>query len=159
MNSPPPPESDSSKLPIFARRRSRIPVKSWPRLFQNLRASRETELASEYPLHVATAWIGNTARIAERHYLQIPDAHYKQAVRTDKAAQNTAHLAQKAAQYRAAGSRKQSHATPQRSAEKAFLPLCAGECGSLREPGLEMEGIEPSFPRCDRGVLPLHHIP
>ncbi len=22
-----------------------------------------------------------------------------------------------------------------------------------------MEGIEPSFPRCDRGVLPLHHIP
>ena len=24
---------------------------------------------------------------------------------------------------------------------------------------MEMKGIEPSFPRCDRGVLPLHHIP
>jgi hypothetical protein len=24
---------------------------------------------------------------------------------------------------------------------------------------MEMMGIEPIFPRCDRGVLPLHHIP
>ena len=24
---------------------------------------------------------------------------------------------------------------------------------------LETKGIEPSFPRCDRGVLPLHHVP
>ena len=24
---------------------------------------------------------------------------------------------------------------------------------------VETKGIEPSFPRCDRGVLPLHHVP
>ena len=24
---------------------------------------------------------------------------------------------------------------------------------------LETKGIEPSFPRCDRGVLPLHYVP
>ena len=24
---------------------------------------------------------------------------------------------------------------------------------------METKGIEPSFPRCDRGVLPLHHVP
>lgn len=48
------------------------PQAGWPRLFQNLRSSAETELASKYPLHVATYWIGNTARIAERHYLQVP---------------------------------------------------------------------------------------
>ena len=81
----------------------RAGLKSWPRLFQNLRASRETELASEYPLHVATAWISNTARIAERHYLQIPDAYYERAVklpdRIEKAAQN-------AAQHPAANSSK-----------------------------------------------------
>ena len=29
-------------------------------------------------------------------------------------------------------------------------------CHSRR---LETKGIEPSFPRCDRGVLPLHHVP
>jgi hypothetical protein len=24
---------------------------------------------------------------------------------------------------------------------------------------METMGIEPTFPRCDRGVLPLHHVP
>lgn len=31
---------------------------SWPKLFQNLRASRATELASEHPAHVAATWLG-----------------------------------------------------------------------------------------------------
>jgi integrase len=39
----------------------------WPRLFQNMRASRETELTAEYPLHVVCAWIGNWALIAKKH--------------------------------------------------------------------------------------------
>lgn len=29
----------------------------WPRLLHNLRASRETELAGEFPLHVVTRWL------------------------------------------------------------------------------------------------------
>ena len=29
-------------------------------------------------------------------------------------------------------------------------------CHSRR---METKGIEPSFPRCDRGVLPLHYVP
>jgi integrase len=36
----------------------------WPKLYQNLRASRETELAAAYPLHVVCAWIGKSALIA-----------------------------------------------------------------------------------------------
>jgi hypothetical protein len=40
-----------------------------PRLFHNLRASRETELAQEYPLHVVTGWLGNTPKVALKHYL------------------------------------------------------------------------------------------
>jgi len=65
----------------------RAGLKPWPRLFQNLRSSRETELASEFPLHVATAWIGNTARIAERHYLQVPDNFYERALAQNAAQQ------------------------------------------------------------------------
>jgi hypothetical protein len=72
---------------------ARAGLEPWPRLFQNLRSTRETELASEYPLHVVTYWIGNTARIAAEHYLQIPDEVY------EKAAQNAAHEAQKQAQH------------------------------------------------------------
>src|SRR5262245_43642696 len=51
----------------------------WPKLFQNMRASRETELAQTFPLHVV-AWIGNSARIAATHYLQVMEADFQRAV-------------------------------------------------------------------------------
>jgi hypothetical protein len=46
-------------------------------MLQNLRATRETELCEQFPLHVACAWIGNSATIAARHYLQTTDEHPK----------------------------------------------------------------------------------
>ncbi|MHB9044497.1 MAG: tyrosine-type recombinase/integrase [Pirellulales bacterium] len=58
----------------------RAGVREWPRLFQNMRASRETELAQQYPLHVVTAWIGNSAMIAAQHYLQVTDQDFTNAI-------------------------------------------------------------------------------
>ncbi len=52
----------------------------WPRLFHNLRATRETELASEHPLHVVCEWIGNSSRVAREHYLQVTDEHFARAL-------------------------------------------------------------------------------
>ena len=52
----------------------------WPKLFQNLRATRETELADHFPMHVACAWIGNSRAVAMKHYLQVTDDHFRQAV-------------------------------------------------------------------------------
>ena len=46
----------------FNRILKRAGLVPWPRLFHALRASRETELAKDYPLHVVTAWLGNTPR-------------------------------------------------------------------------------------------------
>ncbi len=57
----------------FKRIIDRAKVTPWPRLWQNLRASRETELAQEYPEYVVCAWIGNSQRVARKHYLSIPD--------------------------------------------------------------------------------------
>lgn len=54
-----------------------IPV--WPKLFQNLRSTRETELAETYPIHVVCQWIGNSPRIAARHYLQVTEDHLRRA--------------------------------------------------------------------------------
>ena len=68
----------------------------WPKLFQNLRSSRETELAKDFPIHVVCAWIGNTAAIAQKHYLQVTDRDFDRAAKMDSAnysaqtAQNTA---------------------------------------------------------------------
>src|SRR5262245_48864053 len=52
----------------------------WPKLFHNLRASRETELAAAYPIHVVCEWIGNTAAIAAKHYLTVREEDYQRAV-------------------------------------------------------------------------------
>lgn len=54
----------------------------WPRLWQNLRASRQTELTEQFPAHVVSAWLGNAERIAAQHYLQVLDTHFQKAART-----------------------------------------------------------------------------
>ena len=55
-------------------------LKAWPKLFQNLRATRETELAETFPLHVVCAWLGNSRPVAIKHYLQVTDEHFRKAV-------------------------------------------------------------------------------
>lgn len=55
---------------------ARAGLRAWPRLFQNLRASCATELVQRFPAHVVGAWLGHSVAIAERHYLQIRDAHF-----------------------------------------------------------------------------------
>ncbi|MFM7095952.1 MAG: integrase, partial [Gemmataceae bacterium] len=51
-------------------------IKPWPKLFVNLRSSRETELVERFPLHVVTEWIGHTPEIAAKHYLQVLEQHW-----------------------------------------------------------------------------------
>jgi len=57
----------------------RAKLKAWPKLFQNLRSTRETELADEYPLQAVTAWMGNSQLVAAKHYLQLRDEHFDRA--------------------------------------------------------------------------------
>ena len=57
----------------------RAGVEPWPKLFHNLRSTRETELAETHPLHVDCAWIGNSQPIAAKHYLQVTDEHFRLA--------------------------------------------------------------------------------
>ena len=64
----------------FERILRRAGVRAWERLFHNLRGSRETELTEQFPLHVVCGWIGNSALIAARHYLQVTDDHFAKAV-------------------------------------------------------------------------------
>ncbi|MCA9190600.1 MAG: site-specific integrase [Planctomycetales bacterium] len=40
----------------------------WPRLMQNLRATRETELLAKYPAKDVTSWLGNSPSVATKHY-------------------------------------------------------------------------------------------
>ena len=61
----------------------------WPKLFQNLRSSRETELTESFPVHVVCKWIGNSPKVAAAHYLQTTEAHFERA--TTGAVHNAVH--------------------------------------------------------------------
>jgi DNA invertase Pin-like site-specific DNA recombinase/integrase len=64
----------------FGRIILRAGLTPWPRLLHALRASCETELAAEHPLHVVTQWLGNTPRIAMQHYLTVTQADLDKAI-------------------------------------------------------------------------------
>jgi hypothetical protein len=52
----------------FQRIIKRAGEEHWPKLFHNLRASRETELMHEYDLATVCKWIGNSPEVAAKHY-------------------------------------------------------------------------------------------
>ncbi len=60
-------------------RRANLP--QWPRLFHNMRASCETDLMQDHGIHVVTAWLGNTPKIALQHYLQTLERDFEKAIR------------------------------------------------------------------------------
>jgi hypothetical protein len=53
-------ESTQNLRSTFAKIRKRAGLKPWPKPFQNLRSTRETELAEVFPLQAVTSWIGNS---------------------------------------------------------------------------------------------------
>ena len=90
----------------FERILARAGITPWPRLFHNLRASRETELMREYDLATVCKWIGNSPEVAAKHYASSVDlnADFQRAA-------GLPHEAQQKAQ--------------QSAAEKAVQPMTA----------------------------------
>lgn len=103
----------------------------WPKLFHNLRASRQTELAERYPIHVVCAWLGNSARIAGEHYLQVTEAHYQQA-------------AQIPAQSAAEGGCQGETGFPAGNEERPCCQGLAPKVNSSQDLSLPLVGIEPT---------------
>ena len=54
----------------------RAGVTPWPRLWHNLRASRQTELEGQFPSHVVCARLGNSEAVARKHYLQVREVDF-----------------------------------------------------------------------------------
>ena len=57
----------------------RAGVSGWPRLFHSMRASRQTELQRDLPLHVVCSWLGNSPRIAQQSYLLVTEDDFAKA--------------------------------------------------------------------------------
>ncbi len=54
-------------------------LEPWPKLWHALRASAETDLVSQFPVHVVAAWLGNSPAVAAKHYLMVTDADFERA--------------------------------------------------------------------------------
>ena len=109
----------------FERIVSRAGLEPWPRLFHNLRSSRETELLEEFPVHVVAGWMGHDAKVSLKHYAQTTEDHFQRAA---GGAQSGAVVAQKAAQQSAVGNRGESKSSPENEEGEA---LTASPCESL----------------------------
>ncbi|MCR9293911.1 MAG: site-specific integrase, partial [bacterium] len=51
----------------------------WPKVCQQLRSTRRTELDAEFPPHVVNEWLGHDSTTAERHYQQVTPEHLSRA--------------------------------------------------------------------------------
>jgi integrase len=63
----------------FAKLLAKAKVPEWGRLFHSMRASRQTELEREFPIHVVCSWIGNSPTIAQKSYLLVTKADFARA--------------------------------------------------------------------------------
>jgi integrase len=61
------------------RKMEKAGIAPWPKLWHALRARAETDLAARFPIHVVAGWLGNTPKIAAKHYLMTTDADFDSA--------------------------------------------------------------------------------
>ena len=120
----------------------RAGLKPWPKLFQNLRSTRETELAEQFPLHVVCQWIGSTVAVAAKHYLQVTDEHFARAGQGDAAnTESDVKATQIPTSYSAAccGAQKQKPLT-----ESGVMRSKSDCCDSLRSQKVPRRGLQTS---------------
>ena len=112
----------------------RAGLEPWPRLFHNLRSSRETELLEQFPVHVVAQWMGHDAKVSLKYYAQTTEDHFDRAA---GGAESGARAAQKPAQQAAAGHRRERKSSPENEAGEA---VDASPCGSLHLPASSSSG-------------------
>ncbi len=125
--------------PHFRRIIKRAGLLPWERTWHNLRASRQTELASSFPLHTVCAWIGNSKAIAAGHYLQVTDADWHRATVAEKAAAIPATKARTSDQKRP----EPKTQNPQNSRELVGVRV---GCEPLETGLVGRAGLEPATP-------------
>lgn len=64
----------------FKRIIKRAGLKPWPRLFHNLRSTRQSELTRTNPEYAVCRWLGNSPTVARKNYLQVSPADFDRAL-------------------------------------------------------------------------------
>lgn len=118
----------------------RAGLEPWPKLFQNCRSTRETELfkLTNGNIKAVCSWIGNSPEVAMQHYAQVTDADYREAAKMTIVNQGEQAM-QNPMQQDAKSCRTASHEQP----DDTDVTLCgcdtkpqnAAGCDNLQEDG------------------------
>ena len=124
----------------------RAGLSPWPKVFQNLRSTRQTELTDEgYPLQTVCAWLGNSQPVAMKHYLQVHDEHFARAIRggVETGAESGAPVVHFPVQQAAASHCTESHEEKEPVESNGVMHDHATECKSVQIDPMGDTGLEP----------------
>lgn len=132
-------EANTNMRTQFTRIIARAGLKPWPKLFHNLRATRQTELAQQFPAHVVSDWLGNSVAVGVEHYLRTMDSDFERAVLMP------VKVSQKVSQSDAAG-----HIEPLQTKKPHLLNSGASSafalsCTSVQDNMMTLGRFEPPF--------------
>ena len=133
---------------------ARAGLKPWPKLFHNMRSSRQTELLDKHPVKAVCDWLGNSEAIAMEHYAQVTTDHFQAAatqptgpmpasVQNAGEAESEAAAKQNAKQQSAAIARMTTRATRDTPTEPGVLQIVSASCDALRRGRMGGRGLEP----------------
>ena len=117
----------------------------WPRLFHNLRASRQTELENQFPTHVVCQWMGNTPKVAGKHYLQTTEDHFQMAAQgvAETVAVHPKKCAESVAVHQSTQEQERTKAPVETEAFRSDVVFCESSGNSPAPP----VGLEPTTKR------------
>ena len=124
---------DSSYGTLLTKKLKAAKITPWPKPWQNLRSTCETELVETFPIQVVCAWLGNSPMVAQKHYLQVTDDHFAKAV-------------QNPVQQNAETPREESQGVHGNDTNVNELREFATSCIPLRGLPMGDEGLEPPTP-------------
>ena len=126
--------------------RGLITGKPWPRLFQNLRASCETDWVEKHPAHECAAWLGHSPAIAAAHYLQARNHHFEAVVNAGRksSAESSAPTAQNRAQQASATSRNEPQDGTETNRSPRVITVLPNKTGVVYKRIVGPVGLEPT---------------
>jgi len=121
----------------------RAGIVPWARLFHSMRASRQTELEREFPLHVVCNWLGNSEAIAKKNYLLVTEGDYAKATaekptetRGTKSGTIGSESGTKSGTVSASTERNRNEESPEKQRENVMFPSLS-ELSFMENNGLE----------------------
>ncbi len=140
-------------------------VESWPRLFQNLRASCEMDWADAAGHHPAAKWIGHSLEVSAKHYVRVRDVHFEKVTGSPASdANNDAQMTHMMTRHQSAEVSNNPQHLLQSQEECGVVLLSADPCRDLLRAGMGGEGLEPPkayasrFTVCPLCRLSIHPI-